>query len=83
TSYSSIYYNYIMGGLTLDNSGNVYVAGVNNITCWAPSTSTLTIIASVFYWAALRIRLDSKGNLYVGSYWDGSIDKRSIFTNTC
>ncbi|CAF2924072.1 unnamed protein product [Rotaria sp. Silwood2] len=83
TSYSSIYYNYIRGGLTLDNSGNVYVAGVNNITRWAPSTSTVTTILSVFYWSAPRIRLDSKGNLYVGSYWDGSIDRRSIFTNTC
>ncbi|CAF5030422.1 unnamed protein product, partial [Rotaria sp. Silwood1] len=60
TSYSSIYYNYIMGGLTLDNSGNIYVAGVNNITRWAPSTSTVTTIVSVFYWSAPRIRLDSK-----------------------
>ncbi|CAF3996962.1 unnamed protein product [Rotaria sp. Silwood1] len=83
TYYSSFYNNYHSGDLTLDNSGNIYVAGIYNITRWAPSTSTATSIVSVSYWSAPRLRLDSKGNLYIGAYFAAGIDKRNISTNIC
>ncbi|CAF2940442.1 unnamed protein product, partial [Rotaria sp. Silwood2] len=72
------------GGLTVDNSGNIYVATYNNISKWTASSSSLTPIMPEYFGYGPRMRLDSKGNFYTSASYSGyGVDKYNILSNTC
>ncbi|CAF1290130.1 unnamed protein product [Rotaria sp. Silwood1] len=80
---SGIYMGYAF--LTLDNSGSVYTFGNGTVNRWTPSTSISTSIVpgTYFSYYGVRIRLDSKGNIYTKPATYDGINKYNIVSNTC